>query len=207
VTPSGHHLYGMSSYLIPRAKPNTLGRLIVDYSPINPLIESPASVIPEIGATLQFLQGKALYSSLDLRQAYLALRIDEESKPLTTFLTPSGAFVWNSLPTGAANSPIHFSNAMQQVLQFEPEKDKDGNLIYERPNVVKQKKNVLDHTVSYFDDIVVTSQWGNTFEEMLHHHFLNLEATVQRLAFHGCKISVRKCEFAKSKVLFLGWIV
>ena len=28
VTPSGHHLYGMSSYLIPRAKPNTLGRLI-----------------------------------------------------------------------------------------------------------------------------------------------------------------------------------
>ncbi len=87
----------MSSYLIPRAKPNTLGRLIVDYSPINPLIESPASVIPEIGATLQFLQGKALYSSLDLRQAYLALRIDEPSKPLTTFLTPSGAFVWNSL--------------------------------------------------------------------------------------------------------------
>ncbi len=96
---------------------------------------------------------------------------------------------------------------MQQVLQFEPETDKDGNLIYERPNVVKQKKNVLDHTVSYFDDIVVTSQWGNTFEEMLHHHFLNLEATVQRLAFHGCKISVRKCEFAKSKILFLGWII
>ncbi len=37
--------------------------------------------------------------------------------------------------------------------------------------------------------------------------FLNLEATVQRLAFHGCKISVRKCEFAKSKILFLGWVI
>jgi hypothetical protein len=207
VTPSGHHLYGMSSYLIPRAKPNTLGRLIVDYSPINPLIESPASVIPEIGATLQFLQGKALFSSLDLRQAYLALRIDESSKPLTTFLTPSGAFVWNSLPTGAANSPIHFSNAITNVLQYEPDRDEKGELIYEKPNVVKQTKKVLKHTVSYFDDIVITSLWAKTFAEMLDIHFSNLEATVQRLAFHGCKISVRKCEFAKSKILFLGWVI
>ncbi len=83
----------------------------------------------------------------------------------------------------------------------------EGELIYEKPNVVKQKKKVLEHTVSYFDDIVITSQWGPTFDEMLKSHFLNLEATVQRLAFHGCKISVRKCEFAKSKILFLGWVI
>jgi hypothetical protein len=36
VTPSGHHLYGMASYLVPRAKPNCMGRLIIDFSPINP---------------------------------------------------------------------------------------------------------------------------------------------------------------------------
>ena len=65
----------MSSYLVPRAKPNCLGRLIVDFSPINQLLESPANVIPEIGHTLQFLHKKSLYSALDLRQAYLGLRI------------------------------------------------------------------------------------------------------------------------------------
>jgi len=27
------------------------------------------------------------------------------------------------------------------------------------------------------------------------------------LAFHGAKISVMKCEFARSKILFLGWYV
>ncbi|MEI6382006.1 MAG: hypothetical protein WCO81_14200, partial [Cyanobacteriota bacterium ELA615] len=30
---------------------------------------------------------------------------------------------------------------------------------------------------------------------------------VRRLSFHGCKISVNKCEFAKGKILFLGWVI
>ncbi len=68
------------------------GRLIIDYSPVNQLIQSPSAVIPEIEATLQFLQGKALFTSLDLRYAYLGLRIDEESRKLTTFITPTGTY-------------------------------------------------------------------------------------------------------------------
>ncbi len=32
VSPNGCHLYGLSAYLVPRAKPGTLGRLIVDFS-------------------------------------------------------------------------------------------------------------------------------------------------------------------------------
>ena len=82
MSPNGCHLYGMSAYLVLRSKPDCLGRLIVDFSPVNQLIQSPSSVIPEINATLQFLQGKALYSSLDLKYAYLSFRIDEESRKL-----------------------------------------------------------------------------------------------------------------------------
>ncbi|MEG2013588.1 MAG: hypothetical protein RR063_10370 [Anaerovoracaceae bacterium] len=111
MSPNGCHLYGMSAYLVPRSKINCLGRLIIDYSPVNQLIQSPSSVIPEINATIQFLQGKALYTSLDLKYAYLSLRIDEESRKLTTFLTPTGSFQWLSLPTGAANSPAYFTDA------------------------------------------------------------------------------------------------
>ena len=80
MTPNGCHLYGMSAYLVPRSKENCLGRLVIDYSPVNQLIQSPSSVIPEINATIQFLQGKALYTSLDLKYAYLSLRIDKESQ-------------------------------------------------------------------------------------------------------------------------------
>ena len=88
-----------------------------------PLIQSPSAVIPEIEATLQFLQGKALFTSLDLRYAYLGLRIDEESRKLTTFITPTGTYEWIALPTGAANSPAYFTDACNRMLHYEPEYD------------------------------------------------------------------------------------
>jgi len=206
-SPTGHHLYGMSSYLIPRSKPGCLGRLIIDYSPMNQLIESPASVIPEINKTLQFLKSKVLYSALDLRQAYLALRIDKESQPLTRFLTPSGSFEWLALPTGAANSPAHFSVAIDKIINNEPVRDDNGKPIFESPNVVKLERDVLPDVESYFDDIMVASALFPTYEETLKQHFSSLEKAVSRLHFHGAKLSVAKCNFAKSSVCFLGWYI
>ena len=60
---------------------------------------------------------------------------------------------------------------------------------------------------SYFDDIMITSLLKPTYHECLESHFSNVEDTVKRLAFHGAKISVMKCEFAKPKILFLGWYI
>jgi len=205
--PNGCHLYGMSAYLVPRAKPNCLGRLIIDYSPVNQLIQSPSAVIPEIEATLQFLQGKALFTSLDLRYAYLGLRIDEESRKLTTFITPTGTYEWLALPTGAANSPAYFTDACNRMLHFEPEYDSDGNVIYESKNVVKQKASPLKLVCNYFDDILCTSTLKPTYQETLQAHFKIVEQCIKRLAFHGSRVNVPKCEFAKSKILFLGWYV
>jgi hypothetical protein len=126
ISPTGNHLYGMASYLVPRSNPNSLGRLIVDYSPINSLIESPANVIPEVGSTLQYLQGKALFSGINLRYTFLGLRIDPESPSLTTFLTPDGSFQWAALPTGAANSPAFFSNFLTKCCITKSKEMKKG---------------------------------------------------------------------------------
>jgi hypothetical protein len=74
--------------------------------------------VPDISASLQQLQGKALYSAMDLRYAYLALKIDEPSKSLTTFLTPNGAYQWLSIPMGAACSPAYFIDAVNRILHY-----------------------------------------------------------------------------------------
>jgi hypothetical protein len=42
----GQHLYGLASYLVPRQKAGCLGRLIVDFSPINSLLETPPPHYP-----------------------------------------------------------------------------------------------------------------------------------------------------------------
>ena len=207
VSPTGHHLYGVSAYLIPRAKPGCLGRLIVDFSPINSLLESPPNVIPEITATLQFLQGKALYSSLDLRYAFLALKLDEQSQPLTTFLTPSGSYRWISLPTGSSTSPMFFGDACNKILHYEPVRDEEGNVVYDAPNVVKLRRDPLQYVTNYVDDILITSPLKDTYAATLEFHFSVVEQTIKRLAFHGAKINVSKCEFAKGKILFLGWYI
>ena len=112
-----------------------------------------------------------------------------------------------SLPTGAANSPAYFTDACNKILHYEPCYDDKGNLIYESENVVKQKRSTLKDVCNYFDDILITSPLKPTYGETLKAHFDILEKTVQRLAFHGAKISVMKCEFAKSKILFLGWYI
>jgi hypothetical protein len=201
------HLYGMSTYLVPRKKLTDIARLVIDFSPLTTIIQSPPSIVPDISASLQQLQGKALFSVMDLKYAYLALRICEESKPLTTFLTPGGAYQWLSLPTGAACSPAYFIDAVNRILHNEPVLDASGEPIYESPNKVQLKHNPLPNSFHYFDDILCGTELRSTYQETLDYHFECLEKIIYRLAFHGVKLSVNKSEFAKSKVLFLGWIV
>ena len=85
--------------------------------------------------------------------------------------------------------------------------DKMGNIIFEEPNVVKQKHDPLPFVTNYLDDILITSELKETYEETVAQHFINVEAAVDRLSFHGCKINISKCEFSKSKILFLGWYI
>ncbi len=201
------HLYGMSTYLVPRKKLTDIARLVIDFSPLTSIIQSPPSIVPDISASLQQLQGKALFSVMDLKYAYLALRICEESKPLTTFLTPGGAYQWLSIPTGAACSPAYFIDAVNRILHHKPVLDENGQPVYDSPNKVRLERDILNNSFHYFDDIICSSELRPTYKETLDYHFECLEKIVYRLAFHGVKLSVNKSEFAKSKVLFLGWIV
>ncbi len=107
------------------------------------------------------------------------------------------------MPTGAANSPAYFTDACNRMLHFEPEYDSDGNVIYESKNVVKQKASPLKLVCNYFDDILCTSTLKPTYQETLQAHFKIVEQCIKRLAFHGSRVNVPKCEFAKSKILFL----
>ena len=175
------HLYGMSTYLIPRRKANELPRLIIDFSPLTSIIQSPPSVVPDISASLQNLQGKALFSSMDLSYAYLALRIDEQSKPLTTFLTPTGTYQWLSLPTGAACSPAFFIDAVNRILHYKPILDREGNPVYEAKNKVKLVRDILKNCFHYFDNIICSSEIKKTYKEALEYHFECLENFISRL--------------------------
>ena len=93
------------------------------------------------------------------------------------------------MPTGSANSPIHFTNALNKILNYKVCKDKNGKVIYTSPNVVKLEKDPLLMSSNYCDDVITTSYTKQTYELTLDSHFDLLELAVERLAFHGAKIN------------------
>jgi hypothetical protein len=204
---NSHHLYGMSAYLIPRKKPTDLARLIIDFSPLTSIIQSPPAIMPDISAALQHLKGKAMFTTMDMRQGYYALRLDKKSQALTTFLTPKGAYQLLTMPTGAACSPAYFLDTMTKVLNYKPVLDEYGNPIYDEPNKVRLEKHSLEDCFFYMDDVSCGSKLQKTYKENLENHFKSLEKIVSRLAFHNLKLNVNKCEFAKGSILYLGWII
>jgi hypothetical protein len=68
-------------------------------------------------------------------------------------------------------------------------------------------RDQLKFCLSYLDDIICSTKLFKTYEETLKFHFECLERIVKRLNFHNVKLSINKSEFAKNKILFLGWIV
>jgi len=102
---------------------------------------------------------------------------------------------------------MHFSNACQKILHYEPVRDENGKIVYTAPNVVKLKLSILEYVINYLDDILIATPLASTHNKTLENHFSAVEQTIERLAFHGAKINVSKCEFAKGKILFLGWYI
>jgi hypothetical protein len=163
--------------------------------------------VPDINAALQNLKGKAMFSTMDMRQGYYALRLDEKSRAYTTFITPCGAYQLLTLPTGAAVSPAYFLETINKILKYRPVLDKDGNPVFEEPNKVKLIKDELPDCFIYMDDVSCGSKLCDTYKETLDNHFQSLERIIERIAFHNLKLNVLKCEFAKNSILYLGWIV
>ena len=60
------------------------------------------------------------FSKIDLRQAYLQLRLEDNSKLLTTINTHKGLYVYNRLVFGITSSPAIWQRTMDKILQGLP---------------------------------------------------------------------------------------
>ena len=69
--------------------------------------------------------------------------------------------------------------------------------------MVKLEKDPLLMSTNYFDDVITMSFTKPTYEITLDSHIELLELAVERLAFHGAKINVNKCDFAREAFFFL----
>ncbi len=80
-------------------------RLCVDYKKLNAITKKDRYPIPLIEKILSQLEGTKYFSKIDIYQAFYRIRMSEDSKELTTFLTRFGAFKYLVMPFGLCNSP------------------------------------------------------------------------------------------------------
>ncbi|XP_031553785.1 uncharacterized protein K02A2.6-like [Actinia tenebrosa] len=87
---------------------------------INPQLEIDEYPLPRIEDIYANLSGGKQFSTLDFRQAYLQMEVDEQSKHYLTVNTHRGLFQYQCLPYGVASAPAIWQRAMDQVLQCLP---------------------------------------------------------------------------------------
>ena len=153
-------------------------RFCVDYRRVNSLTKKDAYPLPRIDDTLNTLGGAEWFCTMDLASGYWQVKMREEDKPKTAFVTRMGLFQFKVMPFGLTNAPATFQRLMDTVLK---------GLQWQRCLV-------------YLDDIII---FGKTFDDTLQ----NLRMVMDRLKAAGLKLKASKCQWFKRSVKYLGHVV
>jgi len=154
-------------------------RFCIDFHKLNAVSEKDAYPLPHITATLDKLRGAKYLSTLDLKNGYWQVPLSPESRPPTAFTVPGrGLYQFTVMPFGLHSAPSTFQRLLDDVLG---------------PDLEPQ-------VLIYLDDIIVISQ---TFEEYLE----LLEEVFRRLRAARLRINPDKCNFCRSSLKYLGYII
>ena len=154
-------------------------RFCIDLQKLNARTIKDAQTLPRIEESLDSLCGAVIFTSLDLKSGYWQVELDEDSIPYTAFTVgPLGFYECLRMPFGLTNASPTFQCLMENCL---------GDLH-------------LNWCIIYLNDIIIYSK---TLEE----HVKRLEAVFKKLSKAGLKLKPSKCEFFKSEITYLGYIV
>ena len=201
------HSFACSAFLVPRANKNQIGRLVIDYSPLNKCLKMEPPAIPALDSVISELRNSMFFSNLDLSQAFFSVELNESSRELTRFSTNWGSFNFKVLPTGCNSSPEILSRFLTYVVHYELEKDEQGNVLWEdkENQIAKMRYSPMEFVRVFFDDLLVHTPYKNSYEESRAFHFKTLEELVHRVWVHQGKLNIVKSTFFKTRLIYLGW--
>ncbi len=118
-------------------KPDGTMKPVIDYRELNKKTIPDRLPLPVVSDVLRSLGTTSkLFSTIDIKSAFWQTELDEASRPLTAFSTPTGHYQFRRMPFGLSNSPLTYMRLMNNVLQ-----------------------GLIGNTASVFlDDILIVSQ-------------------------------------------------
>ncbi|GBG83937.1 hypothetical protein CBR_g37809 [Chara braunii] len=166
--------YGSPVLFVPKKKEGTL-RMCIDYRGLNAITVKNREPLPGIDDLLDRVQGCRYFSKIDLKSGYHQIAIRPQDQHKTAFQTRYGLYEFVVMPFGLCNAPGTFEHAMNQIFH-----------------------NYLDKfVIVYLDDILI-------FSKTVKEHVAHLDKVLSLLRQHKFKINGEKCEFGRTRVLYLG---
>ena len=92
-------------------------RWCVDFCQLNSQLEGDQFPLPNIGQLLDQAAGQQIYSTLDVSQAFLSIKIASSFRAYTYFVCPVGLYQFCRLPFGLKLSPAVYSRFVASALQ------------------------------------------------------------------------------------------
>ncbi|GFX11245.1 retrovirus-related Pol polyprotein from transposon 297 [Trichonephila clavipes] len=148
-------------------------------SPILMKLEKDKFPLPIIEDVLDTLQEAKVYSTLDLRNGFCHVDVDEDCRKYTSFIVPDGQFEFNKVPFGLSTSPGVFQRYVSSIFRD------------------LTRKGIV---ISYLDDLVIPAKNEQQGLE-------KLKIIFEVAKEYGLEIKFKKCQFLKKKIEFLGHIV
>jgi hypothetical protein len=153
-------------------------RLCIDFKQLNAATVDFIYPLADPRTLLESLSGQKYFATLDLRQGFHQVLMDQSSAAFTAFGTKSGTYRYTRLPFGVKNGPRYFQKVITDVL---------------RPHL----SNACE---VFIDDVVVFGPTLNKFME-------NLESVFKTLLAANFRLKRSKCVLLSHKVEYLGYIV
>ncbi|GBC38977.2 retroviral-like aspartic protease 1 [Rhizophagus irregularis DAOM 181602=DAOM 197198] len=153
-------------------------RFCIDFRKINQMTITDAYPLPRIDDLLEKFRVAKWFTTIDLASGYWQIEMKEEDKEKTAFICNQGLYEFNVMPFGLKNAPAIFQRTMNKI--FKEYLDKFMNV--------------------YIDDIIIYSKNWNE-------HLQHIKIVLEELRKANMMLKLKKCEWAKKNVEYLGHIV
>ena len=180
-------------------KDGTSLRLVHSLEPLNAVTIKNAAMPPYTDVVAEDFAGRSIYTTLDLCVSFDQRQLHPDSRDMTTFNTPLGAFRLTVLPMGWTNSPAVLQGDITHILRPEiphctqPFADdvpiKGPTTRYERP-----------------DGTFETIPENSGIRRFVWEHFLSVHRIIQRVKTYGATFSGKKAFIGVPRAEILGHI-
>ena len=159
-------------------KPDGTARFCVDYRRLNAVTVRDSYPLPRMDDCIDSLGNAVVFTTLDANCGYWQLPIREEDQELTTFVCHKGTYKYVRMPFGLSNAPATFQRALDIILA----------------------RYRWQTCLVYLEDVIV-------FSSKEEDHVKHVREVLQALHEAGVTLKLRKCEFFKRSVRYLGHII